>query len=120
MRRVKKERLRGASLLETIVAAVLFLAVFAALMELIPRLTVRDDEALVTAEAEYRAARAFDKYGSGLWPAGEYAERYDWGEVTTRISHYRAVREVQQLTVTARIDGCRKRIVHRQLVEWHE
>ena len=64
MRRVKKERLRGASLLETIVAAVLFLAVFAALMELIPRLTVRDDEALVTAEAEYRAARAFDKYGS--------------------------------------------------------
>ncbi len=115
-----RRRLRAASLLEAIVAAVLFLIVFASAMELIPRLTVRGDEALLTAEAEYRVARAFDKYASGLWPAGEYAERYDWGEVTVRISPYRAVREAQQLTVTATIDGSRKRIVHRQVVEWYE
>ena len=35
-------RLKGASLLEAIVAAVLFLTVFAVVMELLPRLTVRD------------------------------------------------------------------------------
>lgn len=123
MRRVKRyaegflgRRLRGATLLEAIVAAVLFLTVFAAAMELLPRLTVRDDDALLVAEAEYRVSRAFDKYASGVWPPGEYAERYDWGDVVIRVEPYRDFSDVQVLTITARIDGSRKRITHKQLV----
>lgn len=123
MRRVKRyaegflgRRLRGASLLEAIVAAVLFLTVFAAVMELLPRLTVRDDDALLVAEAEYHVGRTYDKYASGLWPAGEYAESYDWGTVTVLVEPYRDFRDLQVLTVTARIDGSRKRITHKQLV----
>lgn len=114
--RAGRRRLRAASLLEAIVAAVLFLTVFAAAMELLPRLTVRDDDALLVAEAEYRVGRAFDKYASGLWPAGEYAESYDWGTVTVLVEPYRDFRDLQVLTVTARIDGSRKRITHKQLV----
>lgn len=38
-----RRRLRAASLLEAVVAAVLFLTLFAAVMELIPRLTVRGE-----------------------------------------------------------------------------
>lgn len=110
-------RLRGASLLEAIVAAVLFLTVFAAVMELLPRLTVRDDDALLVAEADYRAGRAFDKYATGLWPSGEYAEAYDWGAVTVRIDAYRGFPDLQVVTVSARIDGCRKRITLKQLIE---
>lgn len=123
MRRVKRyaegflrRRLRAASLLEAIVAAVLFLTVFAAVMELVPRLTVRDDDALLVAEAEYRVSRAFDKYASGVWPAGEYAETYDWGAVAIRIEPYREFADLQVVTVSARIDGSRKRITHKQLV----
>lgn len=110
-------RLRGASLLEAIVAAVLFLTVFAAVMELLPRLTVRDDDALLVAEADYRVGRAFDKYATGLWPSGEYAEAYDWGAVTVRIDAYRGFPDLQVVTVSARIDGSRKRITLKQLVE---
>lgn len=123
MRRVKRyaggflgRRLRGATLLEAIVAAVLFLTVFAAAMELLPRLTVRDDDALLVVEAEYRVGWVFDKYASGLWPAGEYAETYDWGDVAIRVEPYRDFSDVQVLTITARIDGSRKRITHKQLV----
>lgn len=54
-----RRRLRAASLLEAVVAAVLFLTLFAAVMELIPRLTVRGDDALLVAEAEYRVGRTF-------------------------------------------------------------
>ena len=54
-------RLRAASLLEAVVAAVLFLTAFAAAMELVPRLTVRDDDALLVAEAEYRVGQVFGK-----------------------------------------------------------
>jgi len=120
VKRASGGRLRAASLVEAVVAAVVLLIAFTAAMELLPRLSVREDDALAGAEAEYRAARAFDKYASGLWPAGEYTERYDWGEVTVRVEPYRQYGDVQLLTVTARIDGGRKRILHRQVVEWRE
>lgn len=120
MRAVRRRRLRAASLVEALVAAAVLLTVFAVTMELLPRLTLRDDDGLAVAEAEYRVAQAFDKYGSGLWPAGEYAERYDGGELTIRIEPYRALCDVQLVTVAARIDGSRRRIEHRQIVEWRE
>ena len=60
--------LRAASLLEAIVAAVVLLLVFTATMELLPRFTLRNDDALLVAEAEYRVDRAFDTYASGVWP----------------------------------------------------
>ena len=89
MRRVKRAsggRLRAASLVEAVVAAVVLLIVFTAAMELLPRLTLRGDDALAVAEAEYRAVCAFDKYGSGVWPAGTYVERYGGGEATVRVA----------------------------------
>lgn len=112
-----RHRLRAASLLEAVVAAVLFLTVFTVTMELLPRLTVRDDDALLVAEAEYRVGKAFEKYGTGLWPCGEYAENYDWGKITVRIEPYRNFTDLQAIGITARIAGSGKRIGHRQLVE---
>ena len=114
MRRVKRAsggRLRAASLVEAVVAAVVLLIAFTAAMELLPRLTLRGDDALAVAEA---------KYGSGVWPAGTYVERYGGGEATVRVEPYRQYRDVQLITIEVRIDGSRKRIVHRQLVECAE
>ena len=101
-------------------AAVVLLIVFTAAMELLPRLTLRGDDALAVAEAEYRAMCAFDKYGSGVWPAGTYVERYGGSEATVRVEPYRQYNDVQLITIEVRIDGSRKRIVHRQLVECAE
>ncbi|WP_147638377.1 hypothetical protein [Alistipes sp.] len=119
-RAVTGRRLRGSSLLEAVVAAVLFLTVYAAVMELLPRLTVRDDDALLVAEADYSVGRAFDKYGSGVWPCGEYAETYDWGTVTVRIERYRDYSDMQVVTILACIHGSRKRITLKQLVQCRE
>lgn len=91
MRRVKRAsggRLRAASLVEAVVAAVVLLIAFTAAMELLPRLTLRGDDALAVAEAEYRAMCAFDKYGSGVWPrartssgTAEAKRRYAWSRI---------------------------------------
>lgn len=112
--------IKGASLLEAIVAAVIFMTVFAAVMEVMPRLSVRDDDALLVAEAEYRTARACDKYNTGLWPCGEYTERYEWGEITVRIAPYRDFGDIQVVTATARITGSRKRVSIQNLIECPE
>ena len=57
---------------------------------------------------------------TGVWPAGTYVERYGGGEATVRVEPYRQYRDVQLITIEVRIDGSRKRIVHRQLVECAE
>lgn len=113
-------RLRAASLVEAIVAAVVLMIVFATTMELLPSLSVRDDDGLRIAEAEYRMACVLRKYGSGIWPEGEYAEPYDGGEVTIRVERYRDYGDLQRLRVRVRIAGCRKRIEHEQLVDCRE
>ena len=51
---------------------------------------------------------------------GHYVERYGGGEATVRAEPYRQYRDVQLITIEVRIDGSRKRIVHRQLVECAE
>lgn len=113
-------RLKGSTLLEAVVAAAVFLTVFAALLELLPRLTVREDDALLCARAEYLTARAFDRYASAGGPCGTDTLRYDWGCITVRTERYRGFEDLRMLTLTARIDGSRKRIVRRQLVPWYE
>lgn len=109
--------LKGTALLEAVVASVLFLTVFAVTLELIPRLAVRDDDALRVAEADYRMMRAFEKYASGVWPEGSYVENYAWGTVSIRVCEYRSAEQVQSVEVSAEIEGSRRRTVFRQLVE---
>ena len=48
---------------------------FAAVMELIPRLTVRGDDALLVAEAEYRVGRTFENTAPGCGPAANMPRR---------------------------------------------
>lgn len=113
-------RLKAASLVEAIVAAVVLMIVFAATMELLPRLSLCDDDGLRSVEAEYRMACALHKYGSGVWPEGEYVEPYDGGEVTIRVERYRDYGDLQRLRITVLIDGSRRRIEHEQVVECAE
>ena len=113
-----RKGIRAASLLEAVVAAVVFLIVFTIAMELLPRLTLREDETLLVADAEYRVARAFDKYATGVWPVGVYSESYDWGTVEIKLTPYRNYDDLQMLIVLTHIDGSRKRIARRQIIPW--
>lgn len=116
MRRVTAGRLRAASLVEAVVASIVLLVAFAATMELLPRLSVHDDDAEAVAEAEYRAAGAFAKYSSGLWPEGTYVESCDGGRTTVRVEPYRDYGDMQLITVVASIYGRTKQVVHKQVV----
>lgn len=112
--------LRAASLLETVVAAVLSLTLFIVVMELLPRLTVHGDDAFLIVEADYRVGEAFEKYGTGFWPSGEYAETFDWGLVTIHIEPYRDYMDMQVITVSTRLESNCKYIFHQQIVRCRE
>lgn len=113
-------RLKGATLLEAIVAALLFLLVFTAAMELLPRLTIREDDTLLLTEADYRVRKTFEKYAAACPPCGDYAEAYDWGRIEIRITHYGDFPKLRVVVVKAQIDGSRKTLEHRQLIEWDD
>lgn len=113
-------RLKGASLIEAIVAAVIFLLVFTAALEVVPRLTVRGDDTALLIEADYRMKRAFGKYATGIWPCGEYAEEYEWGHVTVTIAPYRDFPDLQTVDIRTYIKWSGKRLGIRQIIEFKE
>lgn len=112
--------LRGTSLLEAVVASVVSLTIFTLTISILPQLIVRGDDASLVVEAEYRVEEAFGRYETGVWPCGEYVERYEWGEVTVRVERHRDFSDVRHVSVTARIEGSRKRIVRERVMEWTE
>ena len=113
-------RLRGASLIEAIVAAVVFLLVFAAALEILPHLTVREDDTALLVEADYRMKRAFGKYATGVWPCGEYVEEYEWGRVTVTLKPYRGFSDLQAVDVWTIIKGSNKRLGITQVIALKE
>lgn len=109
-------KLEGSSLLETIVASAVFLTAFVSAMELLPRLTTDDRDALLLVEAESCLARTCDEYASGLWPCGEYVGRYEWGEIVVEVGDCPKFAGMQTIIVRARIYGGRRAIECRRIV----
>lgn len=114
--RLCRVKVQGVSLLESIVAAVIFLSVFTAVLELLPYLTIRDDNVLRVVQAEYLTSRMLEKYCSETWPEGNYAETYDWGRIEIRIERYRTMADARKITVSVHIEGCREKIELTQVV----
>lgn len=113
-------RLKGSSLLETIVAATLFLTVFYLSLGLLARLPARENEAEAIAAAEAAAEQAFRKYGNGCWPNGNYTEATGTVRLEIRLEPCSAFDGVQTLTITAASEGSHKRITIKYLVECRE
>ncbi len=106
--------LKGASLLEAIAASSIFMIVFALSLELLPKLTLSGSDGLAAAEMRYVAESARRKYADGLWPAGEYVERYDCGRAKITIEPYRDFEDVAMMTVT--VECGTETTVHKELV----
>ena len=105
------------TLVEVVVAAVIFLSIFVWALGMLPRLAVRNDVGLVLNKAEYRVERALEEYGSGVWPDGEYVELYGWGKVMIYTCPYRDLNDMQLVVVRTRIVGCNRHVVRQLVVE---
>ncbi len=111
-----KLKLSGSSLLESVVASLIFLFVFVVSLSTLTGLTLRPDEGYVLLEAENALADCFRHYGNGNLNEGTYTDIFEWGEITTSITEYRNYGNIQQITMKARITGNRKVIESIRLV----
>lgn len=108
-------RVKGSTLVETIVASILFMVIFAVSLELVPRLTVTGRNEVDMIETEICLSRAREKYTTGVWPAGEYLERYGNGKAKVLIEYYRDLDDV--VVVHIEIEAGNERITYSEIVE---
>jgi hypothetical protein len=105
--------LKGSTLIETIIASVVFMCVFVISLETVSRLTVRQDGSLALVEANRRMEECFREYAG--YDDGVYTREYEWGDVTVMLRPYRDYARLHEMVVTANVE--RKRLELRYVVE---
>lgn len=114
LKSIRKATLGGSTLVETIVASVLFLIVFLLAMEMLVRVGGRQpDGVLLQMESDHQAC--VREFRSGDFPEGEYLRTYGWGEIAVEIEPYPYGDEIQQLRFTVRLETGGQTFVHRIL-----
>lgn len=111
-----KQTLGGSSMIETIVASMIFLLVFTISLSTVTGLTLREDEGYALIEAERRLADCSGRYCDGTWAQGEYTEEFDWGKITVTITDYGDYGQIRQVILRAALNNGRKKLEYRRLV----
>ncbi len=109
-------RFAGSSIIEAIVASLIFLLVFVASLSTLTAITLRNDEGYVLLEAERAQINCFHNYGDGLKADGTYTDTFVWGEITTTIAPYHDYEGIQEVAMSVRLNGSTKTIEYRRLV----
>ncbi len=109
--------LKASTLVETIIASVIFMCVFVISLETVSRLTVREDDNTVLVEADYRIKECLREYGDGRHADGQYTREYGWGTIVVLIHPYRDYTDLQELTITAEIGSISKRLEFKYIIE---
>lgn len=116
-RTFRSYRFPASSLLEAVVASVVLLAVFAASLETVVRLTTAPSEGMACVDADYRAACAANEILRGAFAEGTTELSYGWGTLTVRIEPYAPCPALWQATLTVKIANGRKKMEYRYLVD---
>lgn len=116
-RMIRSGRLPAASLLEAIVASVVWLVVFAASLETVVRLSTGPSDGLACAEADYRASRILGEIREGAYGEGTTRLTFGWGSLTIRIEPYDPCPALWCVTLTVEIPGEHKKMEHKHLID---
>lgn len=116
-RTLRSYRVPASSLLEAVVASVVLLAVFAASLETVVRLTTAPSEGMACVDADYRAACVASEIRRGAFEEGTTELSYGWGTLTVRIEPYAPCPALWQATLTVKIANGRKKMEYRYLVD---
>lgn len=112
-----QETLRATSLIECVVASVIFLAIFSLSLDTLAGLRAGRRESLSLLAARSALQRELRTHADGTHPEGAQTKKFDWGEVEIRIECYDKYSDLQELTLTARVSGDRKTIRQKHIIK---
>ena len=109
-----KGTLAASTVIEVIVASVLFLTVFFLAMEMLVRIGSRQaDETLLQAEIDRTAC--VQEFRTAAFDPGEYTREYDWGVIEIIVKQYWGLNDIQEIRFTIRIEKGRQTFAYRIL-----
>jgi hypothetical protein len=98
-----KKRLAGSTLVEMIVASILFLVIFLLAIDTVTRVgTLRRDDALLAVEMDLKAC--IQEFSTAGTPLGAYRREYGWGGIDVAVKPYREMADIRELELICRID----------------
>lgn len=110
----------ASSLLESIVASIIFLLVFAIAMTTISQLPVSDNDNWVYIEADHEIEKTYRYYSHNITDEGEYTKSYEWGEMHSTLMQYGDNQNLQHLTIKVRFKKSKKSLQSEYIIECNE
>ncbi len=112
----RRRPLKASTLVEVIVASVVFLTIFAISLHTLTRLSVNPREGEMFAEVDCLLRSTFREYADGRHDEGKYTREWERGEITVVVAPYRDYGNLQEITVSTVVN--RKRIEYKHIIEF--
>lgn len=110
-------RLPALSLIEVIVASLIFLTVFTISLQTVVGLTARQNDDAVYIVADMAIKTTYTEYYMGRIDMPEYKIEYSWGDITGQLIPYNDYDGIEELTLIARLSRGGREIIYRYLIE---
>lgn len=114
------KKMDASSLLEAVVASVIFLMVLAVCLETVGSLPVGKDERFVVAFADAACKTEYLECRRGTYGPGVHTRIHKWGRVTVALRFYPPCPELLEAEITAAVEGSRKTIRYKRLIEYRK
>lgn len=109
-----KKTLNGSSVIEVVVASVLFLLMFLIAMGTLSRAgMVPHQGTMLQAESDFKAC--VTDFETGVFTAGEYEMEYSWGNIFVSVSPYKSLPDIQDVSFKMYISSGRRTVKYRIL-----
>ncbi|MDR2125805.1 MAG: hypothetical protein LBP63_03100 [Prevotellaceae bacterium] len=108
---------RAETIIQAIVAALIFMVVFLISLDTVVRITISADDAYLLVDADYQISLFFSELADGKHQNGNYEKYFQGGKLSAEISQYKHYQELQMIIINAQIDKIKKHIVVRHIVE---
>lgn len=117
LRSIKSARLRASTLIETMIASVIFLCVFTISLDTVSRLTLKNNDQSILVEVDYRIKQCRQEFSAKTHRQGSYIREYSWGKIIVNLKPYRNYMDLTELTITADVKNNSKRFKYKYVIE---
>lgn len=109
--------LRGASILETIVASVIFMFVFVVSVDVVSRIVTKNDNYAEVIDMEHRMELCRKEFTASDHECGKYVRESRNGVITVTLGKYKDYDRLLELDIVGEMKSTGKRIVHSHIIE---
>lgn len=116
----KIKKLKASTLIEVIVASVIFLIIFSISLDTLTQLTTSTKDTTVYVDVNYRMNACFREYSKEDYISGEFEHSYYWGVINIKVLPYKDYPNLKFIEIKAGVNNDRRILESRHIVEMND